>query len=80
MVSSCKYVNKAFLYGGEEDLYNYLKQNQSNIDVRIIGADHKDKPYTGDDLDISVIFNNRDHDYSTTNTIKQIMFFQLEMF
>ena len=73
MVSSCKYVGKAFLYDGEPDLYKFLKQNESNIDVRIIGADHKDKPYTGDDLNISVIFNNRDHDYSTTNTINQII-------
>ena len=50
-----------------------LEECTRYCDVRIIGADHKDKPYTGDDLDISVIFNNRDHDYSTTNTIKQII-------
>ena len=73
MTSSCKYVDEAFLYDGEKELYDYLKNNQDNIDVRIVGADHKDSPFTGDDLDINVIFNSRDHDYSTTNTIKEII-------
>jgi len=73
MTSSCKYVDEAFLYDGEVELYKFLKNNQDNIDVRIVGADHKGSPFTGDDLDIKVIFNSRDHDYSTTNIIKQII-------
>ena len=73
MASSCRYVDEAFLYDGEKELYKFLKNNQDNIDVRIVGDDHKNHPFTGDDLDIRVIFNSRDHDYSTTNTIKQII-------
>jgi len=73
MISSCKYVDETFLYDGEEELYKFLKNNQNNIDVRIVGSDHKGHPFTGDDLNIRVIFNSRDHDYSTTNTIKQII-------
>ena len=73
MTSACKYVDEAFLYDGEKELYKFLKNNQDNIDVRIVGADHKGHPFTGDDLDIDVIFNSRDHDYSTTNVIKQII-------
>ena len=73
MTSSCKYVDEAFLYDGEGALYKFLKDNQENVDVRILGVDHKGSPFTGDDLDIKVIFNSRDHDYSTTNTIKQII-------
>ena len=73
MTSVCKYVDEAFLYDGEKELYEFLKNNQDNIDVRIVGADHKGQPFTGDDLEIKVIFNSRDHDYSTTNTIKQII-------
>ena len=42
-------------------------------DVRILGDDHRDKPFTGDDLEIDIIFNSRDHDYSTTNTIAKII-------
>ena len=73
MTSACKYVDEAFLYDGEKELYKFLKNNQDNIDVRMVGDDHKGHPFTGDDLDIRVIFNSRDHDYSTTNTIKEII-------
>ena len=54
-------------------MYEYLEKNQDRIDVRIIGEDHKGKPYTGEELDIEVVFNSRDHDYSTTNTINKII-------
>ena len=73
MVTSNKYVDDAFLYDGEPALYKYLSENADMIDVRILGADHKGKPFTGDDLPIDIIFNSRDHDYSTTNTIAKIV-------
>ena len=73
MTSACKYVDEAFLYDGEKELYKFLKNNQDNIDVRMVGNDHKGHPFTGDDLDIKVIFNSRNHEYSTTNTIKEII-------
>ena len=73
MVSSCKYVDEAFLYDGEKELYSYLNNNTERLDVRIVGEDHRGKPFTGDNLNLKVIFNSRDHDYSTTNVIKQII-------
>ena len=73
MVSSCKYVNEAFLYDGEKELYDYLSNNIERLDVRMVGEDHKGKPFTGDNLSLKVIFNSRNHNYSTTNTIKQIL-------
>ena len=73
MVSSCKYVDEAFLYDGEKELYNYLNSNTERLDVRMVGEDHKDKPFTGDNLNLKVIFNSRNHNYSTTNIIKQIL-------
>ena len=73
MVKSNKYVDDAFLYDGEPALYKYLSENVDMIDFRILGADHKGKPFTGDDLPIDIIFNSRDHDYSTTNTIAKIV-------
>ncbi len=73
MVNSNKNVDECFLYDGEKELYDYLKINSDKIEVRILGADHKGKPFTGDDLPIDTIFNSRDHDYSTTNTIKKII-------
>ncbi len=73
MVKSNRHVDDAFLYDGEPALYKYLSNNVGFIDVRILGADHKGKPFTGDDLPIDIIFNSRDHDYSTTNTIAKII-------
>ena len=73
MVEACKFVDEAFLYDGEEGLYDYLFYNSDRIDVRILGDDHKDKPFTGDDLKIDIMFNSRNHDYSTTNTIAKII-------
>ena len=72
MVKSNRYVDETFLYLGEEKLYGYLEKNQDRIDIRMMGEDHKGLPYTGEGLDIEIVFNSRDHDYSTTNTIKQI--------
>ena len=73
MVEACKFVDEAFLYDGEKGLYDYLFYNSDRIDVRILGDDHKDKPFTGDDLEIDIMFNSRDHEYSTTNTIAKII-------
>ena len=73
MVSSNKHVDEAFLYDGEKELYDYLKYNLGRLDVRMVGEDHKGKPFTGDDLDLPIIFNSRRHDYSTTNTINLIV-------
>ena len=73
MVESNRYVDEVFLYDGEPALYKYLSENEVRIDVRILGEDHKDKPFTGDDLDIDITFNSRNHNYSTTNTIAKII-------
>jgi len=73
VVISNRYVDEAFLYLGEQELYEFLEKNRERIDIRIIGEDHKGKPYTGEELGIEVVFNSRDHNYSTTNTIKKII-------
>ena len=73
MVESCRFVNEAFLYDGEKELYDYLFNNDDRIDIRILGDDHRNKPFTGDDLKIDIMFNSRNHNYSTTNTIAKII-------
>ena len=73
MVESNKHVDEAFLFLGEKKLYEFLEKNQERINVRILGEDHKGKPYTGEGLDIEIIFNSRDHNYSTTNVINDII-------
>lgn len=69
-LQGCKYVDKILTYNTEEDLYNLLKELKP--DIRFLGADHKGKSFTGDDLPIKVIFNSRDHSYSSTNLRKRI--------
>jgi len=73
MVKSNKNVDEAFLYDGEEALYDYLLDNKNIIDVRILGQDHQGKLFTGDDIDIDIVFNSRNHNYSTTHTIAKII-------
>ena len=34
--------------------------------VRILGEDYLGKSFTGDDLDIEVVYTTRSHDWSTT--------------
>jgi glycerol-3-phosphate cytidylyltransferase len=69
-LSGCKYVDEIIPYYSEGDLYNLLKELKP--DIRFLGADHKDKPFTGDDLDIKVIFNSREHNYSSSNLRQRI--------
>jgi glycerol-3-phosphate cytidylyltransferase len=69
-LNGCKYVDEVIVYETELDLYNLLKGLKPN--VRFVGEDHKDKPFTGDDLEIRVIFNSRNHNYSSSNLLKRI--------
>jgi glycerol-3-phosphate cytidylyltransferase len=70
-LEGCRYVDQVITYSTEADLYELLKNLE--IDVRFIGADWKDKDFTGKDLPIKIIFNTRDHSYSSTNLRQRIM-------
>ena len=43
-----------------------------NPDVRILGADHQGKPFTGHELPIKCVFNSRDHGFSTSELRKRV--------
>jgi len=51
-------------YDTEKELYHMLKDG--DYDVRFLGDDYIDKPFTGDDLNIPIHYLNRDHGWSTT--------------
>ena len=74
MVKAIEWVDEIVTYDTEDDLVMLLKdmKAQNLIDIRIIGADWKDKRFTGDDLGIPVVYNSRDHGYSTTDLRKRI--------
>jgi glycerol-3-phosphate cytidylyltransferase len=76
MVSAIKWVDEIVLYDTEADLLALLKELAP--DVRIIGADWKGKPYTGYNLAMRVVFNSRDHGYSTSELRQRIMRAELD--
>jgi len=70
ILESIKYVDDVIRYTYEEQLYDLLKVGE--FDVRFLGDDYKDKPFTGDDLKIPIHYLNRDHGWSTTKFKKLI--------
>lgn len=70
MLLSIKYVDDVIRYTYEEQLYDLLKVGE--FDLRFLGDDYKNKPFTGDDLKIPIHYLNRDHGWSTTKFKKLI--------
>ena len=64
-LEAVKYIDEIFIYETEEDLYKKLLEIKP--DIRILGSDYIDKPFTGDDLNIPIYFHKRKHNYSSTN-------------
>jgi glycerol-3-phosphate cytidylyltransferase len=71
-LEAIRYIDRVVTYDTEKDLYELLSTNPHNINIRIIGADWKDKPFTGYDLPIETIFNSRDHSYSSSELRRRI--------
>jgi len=67
---SLKYVDDVIRYTYEEQLYDLLRVGEFN--VRFLGDDYTNKPFTGDDLKIPIHYLNRDHGWSTTKFKKLI--------
>jgi len=66
-LQGCKYVDKILTYDTEKDFLKELKP-----DVRFLGEDWKGKRFTGDELDIKIIYNSREHDFSSSNLRERI--------
>jgi glycerol-3-phosphate cytidylyltransferase len=65
-------IDEVVVYDTEADLLKLLTDNPYGIDVRILGVEYKDKPYTGRDLPLPVYYNTRDHGYSTTELRERV--------
>ena len=72
ILRAIKYVDEIVHYDTEVDLLNILKENKLGIDVRILGVEYKDKPFTGKELSLPIYFNSRDHGFSTTELRKRV--------
>ena len=64
VLSSIKYIHDIQSYTYESELYELIIKG--GYSVRFLGDDYRGKSFTGDDLDISIHYLNRDHGWSTT--------------
>ena len=64
MLLSNRYIDDVFSYTYEGTLLDLLKIGE--FDIRFLGDDYIDKPYTGDVLKIPVHYLDRSHGWSTT--------------
>ena len=70
-LEAVKYVDRIIPYSSESELIDLLQV--INPDVRFIGDDYRDKPFTGDDLGIPIFYNTRKHNYSSSGLKKQVV-------
>lgn len=70
-LSAVKYVDEIVVYETENDLLQILKAY--NIDVRILGEEYENKPFTGHDLRMETYFNKRTHSFSTTELRNRVI-------
>jgi glycerol-3-phosphate cytidylyltransferase len=78
-VRARKYVDEVVVYETEQDLHNLLCSVK--FDKRFIGADWEGKQFTGRDIPgmpYRVVFNSRNHGFSTTNLRKRVFEAELE--
>jgi glycerol-3-phosphate cytidylyltransferase len=68
---SMRDVDSIVYYSTEEEFLDYLRSGK--YDIRFIGTDYKDGSYTGKDIDIKIVWLDRDnHNYSTTKLKTEI--------
>ena len=73
-LSAVRYVDETVVYQTEKDLEDILLTLP--IDVRILGVEYKDVEFTGRDIcydrAIELVFNKRDHSFSSSNLRKRV--------
>lgn len=73
-LAATRYVDEIVVYQTEKDLEDILLTLP--IDVRILGVEYASTDYTGkkicEDRGIKVVFNSRDHSFSSSNLRKRV--------
>jgi len=74
-LAACRYVDEVVVYQTEQDLIDLLLILP--IDVRILGVEYADKPFTGQEecynRGIELVFNGRDHSFSSSSLRKRVV-------
>ena len=74
-LSAVRFVDEIVVYNTEKDLEDILLTLP--IDVRILGVEYKDKEFTGKNIctqrNIELVFNGRDHSFSSSSLRKRVV-------
>lgn len=70
VLKAIRHVDDVVTYDSEEELYRLLKYGA--FDVRFLGDDYRGQAITGSDLDITIQWIDRSHNYSTTRMKRAI--------
>ena len=70
-LDACKYVDEVVVYATEKELIDLLLSYP--IDVRILGDEYQNKPFTGNEIDMEFYFNTRRHSFSTTELRQRVV-------
>ena len=80
-LAAVKYVDEIVMYSTEQDLEDLLLTLPINI--RILGVEYKDKDFTGKKIckqrGIELLYNGRDHSFSSTSLRKRVVVADKEM-
>lgn len=78
MLNGQRTVDEVIVYNTERDLEDILLTLP--IDVRVIGAEYREKDFTGKDIcvkrNIKIVYNSRDHSFSSTGLRKRVALFE----
>ena len=73
-LAACRYVDEVVVYQTEQDLLDLLLILP--LDVRILGVEYKELDFTGryegDMRGIEIVFNGRDHSFSSSSLRKRV--------
>ena len=79
-LAAVKYVDEIVVYNTEQDLVDLLLTLP--IDVRVLGDEYKSKDFTGKDIakqrGSKIVYNGRDHSFSSTSLRKRVHISELE--
>lgn len=79
-LAACRYVDEVVVYQTEQDLVDLLLILP--LDVRILGVEYEQKDFTGRvecyDRGINLVFNSRDHSFSSSSLRKRVVAAEVE--
>ncbi len=79
-LAACRYVDEVVVYQTEQDLVDLLLILP--LDVRVLGVEYEDKDFSGRhecyDRGIEIVFNGRDHSFSSSSLRKRVVAAEVE--